>query len=554
MSFGFGASFAGASNFGPSPALQLMFAGASTLDPRITFTRASSGTYFGSDGLLKTAGNDAPRFDYDPATPAGTTGAELITNGDFSQGSTGWTVAPPVSGSTTIDAGVARVYSADGSFTGITTSGVNAAVLTLGKTYLVGFDLTVVSGSCVLGDSSSAVYLTSNTSGRKQVYVTPTTTQLLQFKRQSGVTDFSFDNISVREATMSPRGLLIEEARTNLLLQSRDMAQAAWSKTDVTAARTQVGIDGVANTACLMTEGVAGTALLQQTAGAVTAGSTISSPIYLRRGNTDWIRVILADVSLTDGVNAWFNLATGTKGSVSVRGAGSGFSSSIQSIGGGWYRCVVTVLPNGVYTVPAVVIVSASADGASTRVNNATYIMDAAQLELGAFPTSYIPTTTAAATRSADSAVMTGANFSSWYNQTQGTFVAEADTAGVVAGGGSSFFSATNGTFNERLQVRFGTGNTLGSIVTAASVVQSSPSKSGAVYTGDKAAFAYQINDTAITRGGVAVSTSVTAALPTPNQLVLGALVLNEHLNGHIRSIKYFNTRLPNATLQALTT
>jgi hypothetical protein len=39
-----------------------------TLDPRITFTRASTATYFDSAGVLQTAAVDAPRWDYDPAT------------------------------------------------------------------------------------------------------------------------------------------------------------------------------------------------------------------------------------------------------------------------------------------------------------------------------------------------------------------------------------------------------------------------------------------------------------------------------------------------------
>ena len=43
------------------------------------------------------------------------------------------------------------------------------------------------------------------------------------------------------------------------------------------------------------------------------------------------------------------------------------------------------------------------------------------QYEIGAFPTSYIPTTSIAVTRSADNAQMTGRNFSSWYNQTEST-------------------------------------------------------------------------------------------------------------------------------------
>jgi hypothetical protein len=50
------------------PSLTLDFANSKTLDPRITFTRSSTGTYVGADGLIKTASADEPRFDHDPVT------------------------------------------------------------------------------------------------------------------------------------------------------------------------------------------------------------------------------------------------------------------------------------------------------------------------------------------------------------------------------------------------------------------------------------------------------------------------------------------------------
>lgn len=55
--------------FAARPALTLNFLNG-VLDPRITHTRASTATYIGSDGLLKTASVDQPRFDYDPVTLA----------------------------------------------------------------------------------------------------------------------------------------------------------------------------------------------------------------------------------------------------------------------------------------------------------------------------------------------------------------------------------------------------------------------------------------------------------------------------------------------------
>jgi hypothetical protein len=53
-----------------TPTLLLDFANAGKLDPRVTFSRATTATYFNSLGVLTTAGNNVARFDYDPYTLA----------------------------------------------------------------------------------------------------------------------------------------------------------------------------------------------------------------------------------------------------------------------------------------------------------------------------------------------------------------------------------------------------------------------------------------------------------------------------------------------------
>jgi hypothetical protein len=50
------------------PALDLNFARTKALDPRITYTRASTGTFVGSNGLIQTAASGVARFDHDGAT------------------------------------------------------------------------------------------------------------------------------------------------------------------------------------------------------------------------------------------------------------------------------------------------------------------------------------------------------------------------------------------------------------------------------------------------------------------------------------------------------
>src|SRR6187551_3404122 len=57
-------------NGGGGPTLGLDFMQPGSLDPRITFTRASTATYFDSAGVMQTAATNAPRWDYDPATLA----------------------------------------------------------------------------------------------------------------------------------------------------------------------------------------------------------------------------------------------------------------------------------------------------------------------------------------------------------------------------------------------------------------------------------------------------------------------------------------------------
>lgn len=51
-----------------TPSLNLDFAKSKFLDPRITFTRASVGTYIGADGLVKSAGSGVARFTHNPLT------------------------------------------------------------------------------------------------------------------------------------------------------------------------------------------------------------------------------------------------------------------------------------------------------------------------------------------------------------------------------------------------------------------------------------------------------------------------------------------------------
>jgi hypothetical protein len=178
-----------------------------------------------------------------------------------------------------------------------------------------------------------------------------------------------------------------------------------------------------------------------------------------------------------------------------------------------------------------------------------------AQLEAGAFATSYIPTVASQVTRSADVATMTGTNFSSWYNQSEGTFVASASTLKPPSVATANFIAiASDGTQNERVQNVIDTANVTAGVIDG-NVSQANFTNAYTLNQILNSAIAYKVNDFAASFNGGTATTDVSGTIPTVNRMSLGSSWdgANFFLNGHIRQIAYYNTRLPNATLQALT-
>jgi len=78
---------------------------------------------------------------------------------------------------------------------------------------------------------------------------------------------------------------------------------------------------------------------------------------------------------------------------------------------------------------------------AGTLTLTVTGSVTLAQLEVGAYASSYIPTVASQVTRAADAFTLSGSNFTQWYNQSgQGTLVADLDTpeAGIIVTAGTS--------------------------------------------------------------------------------------------------------------------
>jgi len=273
----------------------------------------------------------------------------------------------------------------------------------------------------------------------------------ISYSRASTATYVGADGLIKTAAINEPRfdhnpttgeslGLLIEEARTNLALYSGDFSNAAWVEQGTTkTANALAAPDGTTTAALVVPTAASATHKFRQNVS--TTDSSLTFSVYLKAAG--YTRIALNEQSQTGSSSAIINLADGS-------GATSG--TTVSNAGNGWYRvswsstfgsgspkgfCVV-VLPTG---------------GSGENPNNFTWTANGtsgiyiwgAQLEAGAFPTAYIPTTAATVTRSADVAQMTGASFSSWFNSGRGTFYVDASRSrGLAADIASSTYNQTH--------------------------------------------------------------------------------------------------------------
>lgn len=357
--------------------------------------------------------------------------------------------------------------------------------------------------------------------------------------KSAAVNEARFDH---NPTTGESLGLLVEEQRTNLLLRSEEFDNASWTKgaSSITANSTTSPF-GVA-TADLLTEDSTNAYHQFFVSQTLSSGSTYTLSLFAKANTRSFLIVNLQDSAER---NTWFDLSNGTVGTNA-----SGSTATIQSFGNGWYRCSISRQVDQVSCFAAFAI--ASANNVKTYAGNGSgsIVIWGAQLEAGAFPTSYIPTTTAAVTRSADVASITGTNFSSFYRSDQGTVFAGFvslninSTAGVVSfdNGDSSYLALYRQSTTWRYRSSLASLN-LSSINTSGS---------------NKTAFAYASSSYPISVNGTSIQSNAgSGSITGINRMLIGyhnILGQEGYKNSTISRITYWPTRLPDATLQTITT
>lgn len=446
--------------------LLLDFANTKTLDPRITFSRPTTATYYDNHTTVVAEQNLVLQSqDFDNASwiksqatatansttaPDGTTTADTVvsTNSSttglgFYQSATtaiGSTLSLYAKAGTANFIGIANTSGGNsyanfnlGTGAVASSSGCTASIVSVGSGWYRCIVANVTSagtssffiapkdadpaaspwqvGTCASGNTVFIWGAQLEQRSSVTAYTPTTTTAITNYipTLQTAVAnDARFDhNPTTRESL----GLLIEEQRTNLLTYSSDFSNAAWTKTNATITNTaNVSPDGT-QTAQLLIPSTGSNAKFIITAAAF-AANTYTQSIYAKYYGTQYLWISLDGV-VTGG---FFDLVNGT-----IASLGTGNTGTITPVGNGWYRCSVTKTV-GISTNISYGVSSSTSFTTTGNGYSGIYIWGAQLEGSSSFATSYIPTVASQVTRSADSASMTGTNFSSWYRADAGTF------------------------------------------------------------------------------------------------------------------------------------
>jgi hypothetical protein len=399
--------------------------------------------------------------------------------------------------------------------------------------------------------------------------VTKNFSDIITFTRASTATYFNSAGVLTSAATNAPRfdynpstlaaqGLLIEESRTNSI-RNNTMVGAVAGTPGTLPTNWNVSNLGT------LTQQVVGTG----TSNGITyidlrfSGTTSSTQLSIRPELSGTGAIVAAN-GQTWAMSLWSAIVAG--GLTNITGSGYGtlaYDAAGAFIGAPFSSGVVTTSSTLTRTQVSGTIAIAGTAFIQPQIYlffnsgvaiDITLRIGLPQLELGAFATSVIPTTTTALTRAADVASVN--TLSPWFNASAGTTYFEGVTFDSLAAAFPRAFQFNDSTNNNVIQItrNNSSGNARMSVVAGGVAQAAADATAWTLNATTKAALAYATNDFAIVANGGLATTDTSGTVPTVSNLLLGSQALGaSFINGYLRRITYYPRRLSNAELQAIT-
>jgi hypothetical protein len=575
---------------GNRPSLDLPFADNKSLVDATTganlvdFTRASSGTYVDSEGVIRTATTNLLLRSEDLTVSPWTTVGSVTVTADSSQGlpftgasvyridylgtptqishpftylATNYTASVWVKGTageTIRFAGQATVEAENYTLTGEWQRLTQAWTATASAQT---FNLNTSAGATARTIYVAAPQLEKSTTVGEYIPTTstinsaprfdhdPTTGEslglLVEEQRTNSYIPTSGTAATRAADVASISGSNFGVSRTNLLLRSEEFDNASWNSAAGARTITPNSVaapDGLLTADTFAADGTTNAHFVSQSL--TLSAVPYAYSVFAKAGTNNFLQ--LRTFNAFGGMWANFDLATGVVGTVGFV-SGAAPTSSIQAYPNGWYRCTMLFTPTATTSsVAAYIVNSASAGGSLANSLSTTLYLWGAQLETGSTATAYIPTTTAAVT----------VVESPWYRQDEGTVFTEFNRPAAVTGL-RSIAAVSDGGYNNRMTLRTDSAVFMNSFVTTGGVNQATfplAINSGA---NNKAALAYATNDFNAGVNGVSGTNDTVGTVPVVDRLSIGSVLNAEPSCSYVRRLTYWPARLPNETLQTIT-
>jgi len=500
-------------------------------------TRATAATRVDEDGLVNYAE---------------IIGDEEVTNGDFSGGSTGWTL----SGAWSL--GTNKVIFSDTSNGDIRTS---TAIFTATKTYQIKLTVADLTGSNTAffgigdGSASNLVGYDNYANGDYTFNViAPNGSGFRIYSTTSSGSSYSITNISIKEVTRDnvPRidytgggcpHILAEPQRTNQITQSENFSSYLSNATQ--ELNSNISPSGMLNASNVYPTTSGGSrGISSSMLGIAATEYTIS--IFAKSNGKNF--VFCTNVS-NSSYGVWFDLSN-----ESLSGSDAS-NAKIISYGNDWYKLTYTSTSTST-TIWSRFLISET-NGSTTVTANGTdgVLFWGAQVEQGSYATSYIPTSGSTVTRNQD--IFTRDGIGSLINSTEGVLFVE--MAVLSADTINRYISLSNGTDDNSISFHFrnNSNNQVRVILKSGNSNQFDATYRPSGSTDfAKVGFKYKVNDFALWVNGTEIATDtsgITFSADTLNRLAFDDGNGNSDFFGKVKQLQVYKTALTDTQLAALT-
>ena len=344
-------------------------------------------------------------------------------------------------------------------------------------------------------------------------------------------------NYTPGSATSCP-SLLLEPQRTNLFTNSEYFNSGTWSiQTATITDNAAISPEGV-QTASLYTTSSDLYDFVRQSVSFV-SGTTYTYSVFAKVGTSSEITLLFNSSAFGTTQSAEFNLNDGTY--VIFSGTPTAI---IEDYGDGWYRCILSATATATASYPT--------GFSSTAVGNvSTLYLYGAQMEVGSYATSYIPTFGATVTRVADSGL--GLGSASMFSVSNGVLFAKISALANDLTFRQFGLAGTSG--NEVNLSYDSVSNRIGAIVRSSGTYYVLSHVVTDTTQNIKIALKYKLNDVKLFINGVQVASTTTANMPanlSEFNFAIGTTNANKFF-GNVRKILYFPTNLSDTQLAELT-